>query len=59
VANGVHAAVQPMQPPSAYAIRDRVVVEAQRAELTPRYDAVLAPRERRDRAIDAAWGRFW
>jgi hypothetical protein len=51
VADGVDPAVHAVKPSSAEAVGDRVVVEAQFAQLLPRDNAMLARREPRDRRV--------
>jgi hypothetical protein len=50
--------VDPVQPPGRAAARDPVRPEPERHELRERDDAVLTPRERRDRPVDRGWDHF-
>jgi hypothetical protein len=52
VADGVHAAVEAMQPAEAHAAADRIATESEREQLPTRDDAVLGRRERRDLGVD-------
>jgi hypothetical protein len=51
MADGIDAAIYRMEPPQPPAVRDRVVVDAERMQLADGHDAVLPGREPGQRAI--------
>jgi hypothetical protein len=54
MADGIDAAMHRMEPPRLDPVLDRARVDAEREQLLPRDDAVLALREPRDRASRAS-----
>jgi len=44
-----------VQPPGGHVICDCAVTETERAQLAPRNDPVLAPREVRERDVRGGW----
>ncbi len=55
VADGVHAAVDPVQPPGGDSPFNRTTIDADRGQLPASDNAVLRPRELR-KALIWAWG---